>query len=610
VARRCVPGQAVLAAALGLLNGEMALVAMGQSDVGLFLALSWGLLAALLYGRFRCATVLAIVCALARPEGMVLAAGLAVLVSVLGWRRAILPRLRAGDVSKSTAPTTRHPPAVQIRSLAFVAGAGLLAAAAVLGLNYFLTGIWQFQSVVGKGCLSNFPLLGALGCAANEFLVLVREVLFNLGTAPRQNYFLPVLGGGLAIVGLSAVFSHRVGTARRAVGGAFGENVQPCETILIWWLGCCLAALGLISLGGFQGMGNDRYLAWMLPTWMLLGAAGVGQVARLTDTRRSLVALGVVLLGFEIAAWPYFLARYATQVEQMQAMVSFGETVQASEPPDAPIGMLVGTGLRYYFGDRPIRHLNGIMSSDFRGQRDLVCSIESLRHESKLRFAYWLVPPALQGWCNETGLLGPCALTDTDGASGEFALNLFQASWDSAPAASLRPLDAAVTNALAAMRLVDQLDVGYVPDERRCHYQTGSRLPDARFLPFASCRRLGSIRITEVGQPVIGWDAFHIAAPLRQKPLRVVMRTTRDATCTVVRSSTRNEGEGIHLHSPLRLQVLVHGVALPAIEVTVDCADDAFAECKFEIPAEFVTTSPLDIVIGGDHIALAYWFYQ
>ena len=582
VARRWVPDQAVLASGLILLNGHLALVAMGQSDVGLFLVLSWGLLAALLVGRFRWATVLAVLCALARPEGMVLATGFVVLTTVLAGRRN---------------PLTR--------SLLWVAGGGMLAVAAVLSLNRALTGMWQFQSVAGKGYLNNYPLLGALGCMANDFLVLLREVFFNLGTAPRQNYFLPMLGGCLAIVGLDGLF--RVSRARP------GTRTETCNlrgVVLVWWLDCCLASLALVAMSEFMGMGNDRYLAWILPVWYLLAAAGVGQVARFFAARRCVMVLGVVLLGFEVGSWPYFLSRYATQDAQMQSWVSFAKDVHTTLPSGVPVGMLAGTGLRYYFDDRPMRHLNGVTSSAFRGQRDLVCSIETLRHEPDLRFGYWLVPPSIQGWCDATGLLGPCVLSDTDGPPGEYAFGLFQARWDSMPPASLRPLDAAVTNAIASMKMVDHLDVGYMPDERRCHYRTGSRLPDAFFLPFAANRRLGKGQITEVGQPVIGWDEFRIAAPQRLRPLRVVLRTALDATCTGVRLNTRHDGEVLHLRSPLRLRLLVNNVALPETELAVTCADDAFAECVLEIPAELITTDPLEVVIAGDHIALAYWFYQ
>jgi hypothetical protein len=592
VARRCVPGQATLAAGLVLLNGHLALVAMGQSDAGLFLALAWGLLAALLYGRFRWATALAVLCVLTRPEGMVLAAGLALLAVALAWRRVTCAR-----------------------QFLRVAGGGLLAVAAVPILNRLLTGMWQFQSVAGKGYLNSFPLVGALGCAANDLLTLLREVLFNLGAAPRQNYFPPVIGGCLAIIGLAGVFSDGCrGTppSRKNTGLEGRTPASPAESgaILIWWFGCCLAAWGLIALSEFQGQGNDRYLAWMLPSWYLLAAAGAGQVARLIDRRQTMVALGVILLGFEAGTWPYFLARYATQDVQMQALVSFGRKAHAALPSGTPLGMLEGTGLRYYFGDRPVRHLNGITSSAFRGQRDLVCAIETLRHEPALRFGCWLVPASLRGWCEETGLLGTCVLTDTDGPPDGYAFGLFDARWDSMPEASLLPLDAAATKAVASMKLVDRLDVGYAPDERRCGYCFGSRLPDARFLPFVGCRRLGPAQITEVGQPVIGWDEFRIAAPQRLRPMRVVLRTALDATCTVVRTNNRYSGEGVHLRSPLRLRLLVNGVALPEMEIPVTCAGDAFAECLLEIPGEAVTTNPLDIVIAGDHLALGYWLYQ
>jgi hypothetical protein len=575
VARRLVPGQAVLAATLVLLNGNLALVAMGQSDMGLFMALSWGLLTALLCGCFRGASVLLALCVLARPEGLVLATGLAVLAGVLALRRAR-----------------------QARPLACVAGVGVLAMAAVLTLNLLLTGMWQYQSVVGKGYLACYPLLGALGCTANDAGVLLREVLFNAGGSPRQNYFIPVFGGCLAIIGIAGVF--RATTVRSGLRNA----------LLVWWLSCSLCTLGVVAQSEFQGLGNDRYLGWILPAWYLLAAAGVGQLVRLFACPRAGLTLGIVLVGYSVATWPFFLSRYAAQTAQMQALVSFGQSTHAGVPSGVPFGMLEGTGLRYYFGDRPVQHLNGIMSSTFRAQRDLVCSMETLRHEPKTRFDYWLVSPGLQGWCDATGLLGPLRMTDVDAPPGDYAFSLFQASWASMPDAALLPLDATVTKAVASLQLVDRLDVGYGPDERRCRYRVGSRLADVRILPFVSCRQIGAMRLTEVGQPVLGWDEFRIRAPQRLRPIRLIMRMTMDATSIVVRTNTRHLGERLHLRSPLRLNLLVNGMTLPEQKILVPDEADAFIECCLEIPAEYVTTDPLDVVVAGDHIAMGYWVYQ
>ncbi|MFZ4396813.1 MAG: hypothetical protein ACOYOU_14455 [Kiritimatiellia bacterium] len=325
---------------------------------------------------------------------------------------------------------------------------------------------------------------------------------------------------------------------------------------------------------------------------------------------RMALLLGVILIGFETAAWPYFLARFAVQGTQMQALVNFGRTADAMMPPHAPVGMLAGTGLRYYMGDRPMRHLNGVTSSTFRNQRNLLCAVEALRHEPALRFDYWLIPLSLQGWCEATGMLGENLLADVEGPPGEYTCGLFRANWDAQHPVSLLPMDAAVIRAVGSMKLVDHLDVGYAADERRCHYQTGMRLPDLAYLPFVSCRKLAGQWITEVGQPVIGWDEFQVVAPKLQRPMRLVLRTALDATCTAVRLNARHEGEVLHLKSPLRLQLLVNGVAVPAQDVGVACGNEEFAECVLEIPSQAVQSNPLTITVAGDHLALAYWFYQ
>jgi len=586
VARRVAPAQALLAAGLVLLNGHLALAAMGQTDVTLFLALSWGLLAALLYGRFRWAAVLIFLCALARPEGMVLATMLMGLAAVFAWRRSPLARGFLG-----------------------AAGAGVLGTIAVLVLNRLLTGMWQFQSISGKGYLNVFPLLGGLGCAARDFLTMLRELLFNVGAEPRSNYFAPVVGGSLAVLGLARLLRNL--TPLR--GAAFAPPVSRAArvAVLLWWLGCCLAALGLVAMSEFQGLGNDRYLIWVLPTWYLLSAAGVGQVAQWASRRQVAMVLGVALLGMEVATAPFFLARFAAQNMATQAMVTFTRDIHATLPAGAPLGMLEGGGVRYYLGNRPVRQLSGILSPAFRcNPHDMMSAFETLRHEPALRFNAWLIQASRRGWCEETGLLGDCIATDTDTPPDGYGFGVYEANWEAMSVASLLPLDPVATNAVVGLRRVDQLDVGYAPDERRCGYRTGQRLVDVCYLPFVACRKLGTGKITEVGRVVIGWDEFRVAAPGRLQSMRVVLRTALDASCTTVHSNMRQAGEEFHLRSPLRLRLLINGEPLPEMSIPVTCTNDAFAECVLDIPASAVTTDPLEVVIAGDHIACGYWFYQ
>jgi hypothetical protein len=570
VAQRVVPRQAAPAALLVLLNGHLAMTAAGMTDMPLFTLLAWGLLAAVLLARFRLAAALAALCVLARPEGMVLAAGLALLAVFLRWRG--------------------HADA---RRLATVAACGLAAVAGVFALNLALTGMAQFQSVSQKGYFHLYPWIGALGNTTRDLVTLVRELLFNMGGVLRQAYFLPVAGGLLALLGLTAV----------ARPGAHAAALR-------WWLLCGLAALGLVAASEWQGVGSDRYLLWILPSWYLLAVGGADEVGQALRLPRLTTLLLVVMAGFELATWPGFASRFAADCVRSQSVASFAASVDTALPPEASVGTIAGAGAAYRLGSHAVRHLVGITSPAFARQRDRYCAVEMLKHRPENRFTHLLVNTAEQQWCATAGLLGEPLLVDVDAPPTDEAYTLCAARWDAFPAAALEPLDPAISNAVTLLTLVDRLDVGFVPDERRTSYHVGSRLPDQVCAPCVAVRNLGGVRAVEVGQVVIGWDEFQVHAPRPNTPLRVVLRTIPDATCTVIRASERFGGEGIHLRSPLVLRPIVNGRPLENVSLRLSADPDAFTECGFVIPAEYVDSDPLTIALAGDHIALAYWFYQ
>lgn len=572
VARRIAPGQAVLAAGLALLNSHLLLAVTGLTDMALFTVLSWGLLAALLYERPRLAALLLILAVLARPEGMILAVGLVALGAFLAWQRDAAARRILG-----------------------LAACGLVAMAAVFALNLALTGHAQFQSVAQKGYLRTFPLLDALGCMARDFGTLTREILFNVGAAPRQAYFLPVAGGLLAIAGVIR----------------FLQPTNPNHTrILQWWIAGSLASFGLIATSSWQGVGTDRYLLWLLPTWYLLAACGAGLVAEAFRHARIFPTLAVFLTGYELVAWPYFASRHAAECVRAQSVVTFARSANDLLPAQASVGVLSGPSMAFELGHRPVRHLAGITSPAFASQRDRLCAVETLKHRLELRFTHLLITPAEQAWCAQAGLLGDLLLNNPDAPPDGDVYELYTARWEAFPAASLLPLDPAISRAVATYKLVEQLDVGYLPDERRCSYRVSSRLSGQSFGPCVASRRIGDQRITEVGQPVLGWDEFRVQGTTPGQPLRLVMRTTLDATCNVIRATEKLAGEGLHLRSPIQLRLFVNHQPLPLVSLPVSTEPDTFSEHIIEIPGAYVTSDALTIELAGDHIALGYWFYQ
>ena len=90
-------------AAFALLNGHLLLSAASLTDMALFTALAWALFAALLYERFCLAILFLILGVFMRPEGMLLAVGLAVFGAIRLGRRD--PGDRQAPAIQSSAET-------------------------------------------------------------------------------------------------------------------------------------------------------------------------------------------------------------------------------------------------------------------------------------------------------------------------------------------------------------------------------------------------------------------------------------------------------------------------------------------------------------------------
>ena len=186
-ARRIAPVAAGLAATLCVLCGQTIFTALGQTDMGLFMALSWGALASALRGRVALCGLLLFLASWSRPEGAILSTLLVVV--------PLLFRRFAAELGIEKLPAKRLP----------LAGlAGLVGLAGVFSLNFALTGTTTFHSVMGKSPTLYYTYPEILYQFCQSLAEMAKEVLFGMGGKGRPFYALPIAGGVLSLIGLAS----------------------------------------------------------------------------------------------------------------------------------------------------------------------------------------------------------------------------------------------------------------------------------------------------------------------------------------------------------------------------------------------------------------------
>jgi hypothetical protein len=554
-----------------------------QTDMGLFVTLAFGAVAAALDRRVALLALFLALASWCRPEGLILSALLlAAAIAPSNWVAWPGGRRRGW----------------------IVAGAiGVACYGGVLSLNHWLTGYWQFESVMHKGMIAWLGLGGAAKAAVNALGRDLREGLFNLADEPRSLYLLPVAGGMLGLVGVLSRRWRRAGTAR----------------VEMWWIASAVAAAVLVAQSGWDSIQMDKYWAWFMPAWLIYVAIGLRRVGERLPWPHAGRFLAVALVAYQALAGIQFLASYGQYCASMTQQVRFLHRIDADLPKSK---MACSRGaIAYLLPGHRVDNISGIASPRFLAIYDWLNNVERLRHCPELRFDAWIVPALDAKDGDLAPMLGRQLMAQAPLFSSTSAFVLHEAKWD-----KLDRTTAPLT-LTAPGRLVDALDVGYDEDEARCDYDLFARAPGARSQRFVTTGVLGGRPIAEIGRLVVGSETFTIQAQ-PHKALWIVLRGALDATVPIVDQALEECKQRFEFVSPMTLNVLVDDRPAGQWIVKVDAKPDpakpdakdesakpdaktsVLFESVFEIPAEAMTTDRPRLTIGGDHISLGYWFYQ
>jgi hypothetical protein len=573
IARTLTPRAAPLAALLMALQGQQVFAHLGGTDMAMFAPLALWALAAGLKGRLGWMAALLAACAWTRPEGAILS-GLALAAAVLP------PRPESPDQKKHR------------RGLALAGLAGLASYGGVMALNFWLTGMTTFHSVIGKGRFAQQPLIGALIQTVADWGELARGLVLGLEGGGRQFYAIPVLGAALMAWGLARP-SGRDGWKAR---------------LELWWIASALVASFLAVSSAWGGIHHDRYFAWCLPVALIYMAAGAEALAARLPLARPRLWMAGALLGWELLGLAYFGGRFAWFVAATARKIEFCEQADRLLPPGARIGAMGGGGIAgWHIQRRSVLNFQGFQTPIFATPERGHCNTETIKHHPEWRFEVWLRSETKNvAWLEP--FMGPALLEQPSLGLGE-AMLLQVAQWDALEGIS-EPLSEKARQAVAGLERIDSLDVGYLDDERRLNYSIRTDIPALRLAPFVHAGRLAGREIAEAGRLTLGSESFR----LRVQPGKRLRAVARSISRGRPSALSANESNRPIQPYPPKVAALVDGVPVAKISFEPPKeeagAPEDFFEIIFDLPAQALVRDEIEIELLGDHFSFAYWFYQ
>lgn len=535
-----------------VLSAQPIYCALGQTDIGLWMAVSAVLAALLVYQRWKAAALVAFLAPWIRPEGFAFAMALMLTVPFCKNRRK------------------------EFLTLSTIA---LISTVFVFAFNFYLTGRFQFDSVAHKGYFKTQPLPDAIGTTYISFVDLLKTYFLGLAQkTPFVYLYAPLVSGLLFFWGMATRKWHD--TMDNGLG-----------TLILAGLG----SFFLVATSGWQGVNFDRYLVWAIPLVLMIVSEGAVSLAECKHLKNVKALPFLVLLGFTACSAVVTIAisyssakRISSEFEYYSAcenLMAAEDKEAGSQTPRAVGGLSCGGA--YYFGSRRFVHFAGLYSPAFFDYYRLQTAMELLKNRPELRPTYLitegmnsLVSPELQEQVYGRIL--------SVGPSEDDFLRL--ADW------SAFERGAQIPEAPEGKSLTARLDVGYLPDEHACDYEVIDRWRMKPREVFFSAKNLGDKLAVDAGRIIRGGDMMTI--PLKPgRDCTVVVRTL--ASC-----------DGVEFNSPIRMLLNIDDKDVGYVGYDLNLKTNAFQEVSFKIPGKAIRQTPSRIGFLGDHIACGYWFFQ
>jgi hypothetical protein len=581
ITKRLAPKMTPLTTFLTVLSGHTVSAVLKMTDIGFFSFLALAVFTAFVYRKYGWLLFLSILCALSRPEGFIFAIAFA----LCGTASLIL------NEKKNQPRTIHNRDEIKLLFCSAIAAATFVA---TLGINHVLTGHMQFMSVANKGYLNICPLTGAIENTLNDLLLIIRGVFLGLSEDKRQFYMLPVVSGALGLMGI-LLYPRKERSIR----------IAEC-----WFWLSAGAAILLIASSQWQGVSNDRYLAWIFVIWMIYVAIGLEQVQLRLQSRYLMPICCTLLIGYQFITLAYMGSVTYDSAVSLEQQKQFATKVTQRYPRETQFGDTSGGGMNYLMPGYKVYNISGITSPDFfvaDGGQKLYRIVDILKYNPAARFDYWLTSPCFidnAPWT--TPLMGDLEFQNRDMALySEFATGVYPANWSTLDGGE-RPVLCA--DQLEGLSLLGKLDIAYSPHELEYDYQINLRLKNTTLTPVIKTDTLGDADYSEAGKLVLGSESFTVRHAAPNESLSLVLRTGISAEGDIYFGRQHSKIKNLELNETIVLRLFVNGSEVPVEPLPLN--KKGFSEVVMSIPSNFIDSETLQIKVLGDHVSYAYWFYQ
>ena len=580
IAKKMAPKLAPFAVFLTVLSGQTLTTFFGGTDMGLFSFLALTLFASLLYEKKKTAMLLAALCGLTRPEGFVFA----IVALFIGCFLFIFNRKKRRENNNIVLETS---------SLFFLTGiTGLIAFFFVLIINYRMTGYFQFMSVINKGYFMQYSFFGAILRTLYDFMEMISGIIFGLNGERRQFLGIPILSGLLGVFGALLLTRNKKLALRE------------------WWFLLITGATFLtISMSGFQGISNDRYLGWFFPIWGIYILLGAKKLSSFFHSKFVFNALVCLLFGFQLIsiciAFDYLYSSGIQSTQQKQ----FSSKIADLLPKNSSIGIVEGAGIQYFLPDYKIRNIAGILSPSlfvpYTSSPLQQVILEHLKHnvESRPQYFIFRVNKRKSFFNALPSVREDLLLSDVRGSlTTGIDFGLYKTNFEGLNGGE----DPMLVS--SKKKCIDRLDLGYQKDEKGHAYNYQSYFSGIKTFLLSKTTVLGKKKeYFEAGYLITGSESFVIQNVKKKMDLLLVLRTSRTIK---VASLVTIQKVVTHYAFNNKIKLLISVDGDKPTPVDLELNEKGFSEVKISVAENRIHSTHPRITIYGDHISFAYWFYQ
>jgi len=573
IAEKLYPKQKWIAILLFLFSGHLILGIFGLSDAGIFLLFSLLTWYSALYKRYILMAIVFFSLPFVRPEGM--------LIIFLFGLIVFIERI----MNKKPAHL------VEIRKKLYVCLFGFLGIITVWIINFSLTGMIVFDSMLGKNILFANQWLTGLAIWIQGTIKLFYALFWGGENTLRLYYMIPMISGLLILIAIFTLPWNKK---------MFSTPLQ----IEFWFLLCIILTSIVLMQNTLSLIHNDRYLIWILPLFYFFIIRGIN-ILPLPDKIKKGVLIIFIL--FQLTCMPIFLRIYVLNCGITKPIIlTYQSANEVIKDKVKEIGVCGGSGIvKYIQPDWHIINIGGVTSPFFR---DCIVNntyrIKKIQYLPELQFNYFIK--------DQTSFYEDLYPFIIDSTVAEIpdpfmsSVKFFQLNWNKLGTYQ-KPIDKNIHKIIKQYSLIDKLDIGYSLDEKRCHYKINSRYAYTKEKPFLTNIEADSINWTDAAIGVLGYDIFKFKT-IPYKPHCLVIRTLPKAE---VRIQTLEGDKKLNINTePVKQLVLkiddTYDITLDLQEIN---SQQNLKEWVIMIPANVIKNNNTKFALYGDHIVSDYWLY-